>query len=73
MLASKWAFLAREWKEDIPTAISDINADVEGSVIAVRYFDLAGREIKSVDDYRGILIKQSITSDGKIVSSKIIK
>lgn len=57
---------------DIPTAISQLNAEGQATdVVARRYFTADGREV--AQPQRGITIVKSVMSDGSVKSVKILK
>jgi hypothetical protein len=57
---------------DIPTAISQLNAEGQATdVVARRYFTADGCEV--AQPQRGITIVKSVMSDGSVKSVKILK
>ena len=53
---------------DITSGINGINAD---NVVSVRYYDLQGRMVD--ESAQGVLIRQTVAADGKVVTSKVIR
>ncbi|MBR1476143.1 MAG: hypothetical protein IJ613_11295 [Muribaculaceae bacterium] len=54
--------------EDTATGVNSISTD---NVVSERYYDLQGRMVDA--SAHGVLIRQTISADGKVASSKVIR
>ena len=71
MLAAKWKFLERMWKDDVMTGTADMLA-ADADVVSVRYFDLSGHELRQMPE-QGFAVEVTTYSNGQMKSRKVVR